>query len=169
VREPSQPARPGELPAAAAGAPGVAGTGGASAADARAPTGGVVVLFDGVCNLCNGAVQFLLRRDRRRRFRFAALQSAAGQALLRQHGMATDSLETIVVLEGGRARVRSAAALLLARRLPWPWPLLAIFTVCPRPLRDALYSFVARHRYRWFGRRESCMLPTPETADRFLD
>ena len=128
-----------------------------------------VVLFDGVCNLCNGAVQFLLRRDRQRRLRFASLQSMAGQALLRRHGLAADSLESIVVLEGGRARRQSDAVLLLARRLPWPWPLLAVFAVCPRPLRDALYSFVARHRYRWFGRRESCMLPTPETADRFLD
>ncbi len=130
---------------------------------------GTIVLFDGVCNLCNGAVQFLLRRDHRRHFRFAALQSAAGQALLRQHGVDTAALATIVAVEGGRARVQSDAALLLARRLPWPWPLLAVCLVCPRPLRDALYSLVARHRYRWFGRTESCMLPTPETADRFLD
>lgn len=128
-----------------------------------------LVLFDGVCNLCNGAVQFLLRRDRKGRFRFAALQSAAGRALLREHGLDADSLATIVVLERGRARVRSDAALLLARRLPWPWPLLAVFVACPRPLRDALYSWVARNRYRWFGRRESCMLPTADTADRFLE
>ena len=127
-----------------------------------------IVLFDGVCNLCNGSVQFLLRRDRRRRFRFAALQSAAGRALLERHGLPTETLETIVVLEGGRARVRSDAALHLARRLPWPWPVLAAFWILPRPLRDALYGFVARHRYRWFGRTESCMLPTPEVADRFL-
>ena len=127
-----------------------------------------IVLFDGVCNLCNGSVQFLLRRDRRRRFRFAALQSAAGRALLERHGLPTETLETIVVLEGGRARVRSDAALHLARRLPWPWPVLAAFWILPRPLRDALYGFVARHRYRWFGRTESCMLPTPDVADRFL-
>ncbi|MBP7589921.1 MAG: DUF393 domain-containing protein [Thermoanaerobaculia bacterium] len=114
-------------------------------------------------------MQFLLRRDRGRRLRFAALQSATGRALLRQHGMATDTLETVVVIENGRARVRSDAAILLARRLPWPWPMLAIFLVCPRPVRDALYAFVARHRYRWFGRRESCLLPSPEFADRFLD
>ena len=127
-----------------------------------------IVLFDGVCNLCNGSVQFLLRRDRRRRFRFAALQSAAGRALLEQYGLSTQTLETIVVLEGGQARVRSDAALHLARRLPWPWPALAVFRILPRPLRDALYDFVARHRYRWFGRTESCMLPTPDVADRFL-
>ena len=133
------------------------------------PEAGTIVLFDGVCNLCNGAVQFLLRRDRRRRFRFAALQSAAGRALLAEYGLPTETLETLVVLTGGRARVRSDAALHLARRLPWPWPLLAVFTILPRPLRDALYAFVARHRYRWFGRTESCMLPSAETADRFLD
>ncbi len=127
-----------------------------------------IVLFDGVCNLCNGSVQFLLRRDRRRRFRFAALQSAAGQALLEEYGLPTQILPTIVVLEGGQARVRSDAALHLARRLPWPWPALAVFRILPRPLRDALYDFVARHRYRWFGRTESCMLPTPDVADRFL-
>ena len=127
-----------------------------------------IVLFDGVCNLCNGSVQFLLRRDRRRRFRFAALQSAAGRALLEPYGLSTQTLETIVVREGGQARVRSDAALHLARRLPWPWPALAVFRILPRPLRDALYSFVARHRYRWFGRTESCMLPTPDVADRFL-
>ena len=127
-----------------------------------------IVLFDGVCNLCNGSVQFLLRRDRRRRFRFAALQSAAGQALLQEYGLPTQILPTIVVLEGGQARVRSDAALHLARRLPWPWPALAVFRILPRPLRDALYTFVARHRYRWFGRTESCMLPTPDVADRFL-
>jgi predicted DCC family thiol-disulfide oxidoreductase YuxK len=133
------------------------------------PEAGTIVLFDGVCNLCNASVQFLLRRDRERRFRFAALQSAAGRTLLERYGLPTDSLSTIVVLEGGRARVQSAAALLLARRLPWPWPLLAVFTILPRPLRDALYAFVARHRYRWFGRTESCMLPTREVADRFLE
>lgn len=168
---PSSP-RPGALPAvgigasAASEASGASGVGGASE---LAGDTGVVVLFDGVCNLCTGSVRFLLRRDRRRRLRFAALQSPAGQALLRQHGLPGDLLETIVVLERGKARVRSDAALLLARRLPWPWPLCAAFTLLPRPLRDALYGIVARHRYRWFGRRESCMLPSADTADRFLD
>lgn len=132
-------------------------------------TGTILVLFDGVCNLCNGSVRFLLRRDRRGRFRFAALQSAAGQAALRRHSLSSTQLTTIVAIENGRAWTESAAALLLARRLPWPWPLLAAFTLVPRPLRDALYAWVSRHRYRWFGRRESCMLPSPELADRFLE
>lgn len=131
--------------------------------------GTILVLFDGVCNLCNGSVQFLLRRDRARRFRFAALQSAAGQAALRRHGLSLAELETIVVIHGDRALTRSAAALCLARHLPWPWPLLAAFTIAPRPLRDALYAWVSRNRYSWFGRRDSCLLPGPELADRFLD
>jgi predicted DCC family thiol-disulfide oxidoreductase YuxK len=132
-------------------------------------TGTTLVLFDGVCNLCNGSVRFLLRRDRRRRFRFAALQSAAGQAALRRHALSSARLDTIVVIENGRTWTKSAAALLLARRLPWPWPLLAVFAIVPRALRDALYAWVSRNRYRWFGRRESCMLPRPEDAGRFLD
>lgn len=137
-----------------------------------------IVLFDGLCNLCNGTVRFLLRRDRRRRLRFAALQSSAGRRLLAQHGWrsaaaepaasATGGPESIVVIDAGRAFVASAAALRIARRLPWPWPLLGAFAVLPRPLRDALYRFIARHRYRWFGRIESCRLPTAGTADRFL-
>lgn len=129
----------------------------------------ILVLFDGVCNLCNGSVRFLLRRDRRKRFRFAALQSATGQAALRQHSLSATQFATIVVIENGRAHTESSAALLLAQRLPWPWPLLAAFTIVPRPLRDAVYAWVSRNRYRWFGRRESCMLPSPEFADRFLD
>ncbi len=140
--------------------------------EAAGARGLTIVLFDGLCNLCTGSVRFLLRRDRHRRLRFAALQSPAGQALLGRYGLAQNVTrerpETIVVIESGRARVRSVAALHLARRLPWPWPLLAVFVVVPRPLRDALYAFIARHRYRWFGRTESCMVPTGETAERFL-
>ncbi len=140
-------------------------------ADLGGAPGETIVLFDGVCNLCRGAVRFLLRHDRRRRLRFAALQSAAGRALLDRHGLAGETAESIVVVEAGRAWVRSAAALHLARRLPWPWPLLGAFAVLPRPLRDALYAFVARRRYRWFGRAASCLTPSPETpemAGRFL-
>jgi predicted DCC family thiol-disulfide oxidoreductase YuxK len=141
----------------------------AATAEATTTTAETVVLFDGVCNLCNGTVQFLLQRDRRGQFRFAALQSSAGRNLLRRHGLPEDALETIVVLDSGRAWLRSDGALLLARRLPWPWPLLYVFRLCPRSLRDAIYSWIARNRYRWFGRRESCMLPTAEGSARFLD
>ncbi|HEX3742820.1 MAG TPA: thiol-disulfide oxidoreductase DCC family protein [Bryobacteraceae bacterium] len=124
-----------------------------------------IVLFDGVCNLCNGFVQFVLARDPARRFRFASLQSAAADRLLR------DKLppETVVLMEGGRIYLKSTAALRIARGLSFPWPLFYGLMAIPRPVRDAVYDWVARHRYRWFGRREQCLLPTPELRSRFLD
>lgn len=131
-----------------------------------------VILFDGVCNLCNGAVQFVLDRDRHKRFRFAALQSEAGQALLRQRGLTPPDPgadpDTIVLVEGDRVSDRSTAALRIARHLGFPWVLAGIFWLLPRPLRDWVYRFIARNRYRWFGKSESCRLPTPELRGRFL-
>jgi len=128
-----------------------------------------ILLFDGVCNLCNAAVGFILERDRRRRFRFASLQSEAGRRLLERHDLDADELSSLVLVEEGRAHVKSAGALRLARGLGLPWSLLYVFILLPRPLRDALYSLVARNRYRWFGRREACMMPTPERLERFLE
>jgi predicted DCC family thiol-disulfide oxidoreductase YuxK len=124
-----------------------------------------IVLFDGVCNLCSGAVRFILARDPAGRFRFASLQSDAAQRLLKGAGVA----ETIVLLQGGKIYTRSAAALRIARGLRFPWPLFYAFVAVPRPLRDLVYRWVARHRYAWFGKRESCLLPTPETRGRFID
>jgi len=138
-----------------------------------APTGAgsehPVVLFDGVCNLCHGITRFLIRRDPAPgRFRFAALQSEAGQRLLREHGLSTADLETFVVIDLGRAFVRSTAALLVLRRLGFPWSWLYGFILVPRPLRDLAYRWIARHRYRWFGRREACVTPTPALRSRFI-
>jgi len=129
---------------------------------------GPLVLFDGVCNLCNASVSFIIERDPAARFRFAPMQSEAGGALLRRHGLSTLDLESMVLIEGGRCYTRSAAALRIARRLAWPWKLLCGLLAVPAPLRDALYNWVARNRYRWFGRSETCRLPTPELARRFL-
>ncbi len=126
---------------------------------------GPVVLFDGVCNLCNAAVVFIIKRDPSGRFRFAPLQSDAAAALLRDAGDLPDS---IVVAEAGRVLTRSGAVLRIARGLRWPWPLAAALVVIPRPLRDWVYARVARRRYRWFGRRDTCMVPTPELRGRFL-
>lgn len=129
-----------------------------------------VVLFDGVCNLCQWSVRFIVRRDRRGVFRFAALQSPAGRALLAGHRLAdAQAPDSVVLLEGGRASTGSTAALRIARRLDGAWPLLYALVAVPRPLRDALYRFVARNRYRWFGRQAACMPPTPELRARFLD
>jgi predicted DCC family thiol-disulfide oxidoreductase YuxK len=127
-----------------------------------------IILFDGVCNLCNASINFILDRDPRACFRFAALQSPAGQRLLRQHNLSTGELQSLVLIESGRAFTRSTAALRIARRLTFPWNLLYAFIALPRFLRDPLYNLIARHRYRWFGKREACRMPTPDLADRFL-
>lgn len=132
-------------------------------------TGSATVLFDGVCNLCNASVQFIVRRDPTGRFRFASLQSEAGRRLLEEHRLPTDELSTVVVVADGRAYTRSDAALRVARGLGGAWPALAALRLVPRPLRDAVYGLVARNRYRWFGRREACMLPTAEERSRFLE
>lgn len=126
-----------------------------------------LILFDGVCNLCNSSVQFVLRNDRAAHFQFASLQSEQGQQLLQQHGLAAD-LSSIVLLEGGHAYTASTAALRIARSLRFPMPILAIGLLLPKFLRDAVYSFIARNRYRWFGQSESCMLPSPVYQARFL-
>lgn len=128
----------------------------------------VVVLFDGVCHLCNGFVDFAMARDPHGRLRFGALQSEAGQRTLREAGVDAPPLSTLVVVDGGKAYVRSDAALRALRHLRLPWPLLYAGVVVPRPLRDAVYAFVAARRYRWFGRSDTCRLPSPEEKSRFV-
>jgi len=141
----------------------------------KAPTGGPevisgpVVLFDGVCNLCNAAVRFTVRRDPVGQVRFAALQSEAGQRLLARHGLTAASFDSFVLIEGGRVYTQSSAGLRVLRRLRHPWPLLYGFVAVPKPIRDAVYRWIARNRYRWFGQRDACMVPTPELRRRFLD
>ncbi len=131
------------------------------------------ILFDGVCNLCNGFVQFVIRHDAAGRFRFAALQSAAGQALLVAVGhsalaaTAADP-DSVLLVEGGRVYTHSTAVLRIAGHLGGAWRAAAVGWLLPRTWRDALYRYVARHRYRWFGRQESCLLPTPALRARFL-
>jgi predicted DCC family thiol-disulfide oxidoreductase YuxK len=130
----------------------------------------IVVLFDGVCNLCNGFVNWVIDRDPGAACLFLPLQSEAGRAIVRAAGRDPDELETIVVIESGRASIRSDAALRVGRRLGSPWSGLArLGGVVPRPLRDLVYRLVARWRYRLFGRQEACRLPTPELSAHFLD
>lgn len=128
-----------------------------------------VVFFDGVCNLCNAAVNFILDRDPDGYFRFAPLQSDVADDVLPPGLRSDDSLGTIVLLEDGTAYVRSTAALRIAHRLTAPWPLLYAAILLPRRLRDAVYAWIANHRYRWFGRRDKCRIPTPEEKARFLE
>jgi predicted DCC family thiol-disulfide oxidoreductase YuxK len=127
-----------------------------------------VILFDGVCNLCSGFVQFVIARDRARRFRFASLQSDAGRRCLEACGVAGRLPDSIVLIEDGAVFTRSAAALRIARRLGLPWSIAAAFVVVPPPVRDFVYDLVARNRYRWFGKRDVCLVPTPELRERFL-
>jgi predicted DCC family thiol-disulfide oxidoreductase YuxK len=133
-----------------------------------APEDEHVVLFDGVCNLCNGFVQFVIRRDPAGRFVFAPLQSAAAEARLGTTVVPGSLPDSVLLFEDGVLYQRSTAALRIARGLGAPWSLVALFLLVPRPIRDWIYDLIARHRYRWFGRRESCMIPTPDLAKRFL-
>jgi predicted DCC family thiol-disulfide oxidoreductase YuxK len=131
------------------------------------PGGPALLLYDGECGLCDGVVRFTLARDRAGRVRFAALQSERAQALLAEHGVAR-TLDSMVLLRDGRAHLRSRAALHLLRTLGFPWSLAWALVAVPRPLADAAYAWVARNRYRWFGRRDACALPAPEVRARFL-
>jgi len=128
-----------------------------------------VILFDGVCNLCNGFVQFVIERDPHARFKFAALQSAAAAALLNGHRKLEPLPDSIVLVEDGHLYAQSTAALRVARGLGLPWSLAYAFVIVPKPLRDVVYAWVARNRYQWFGRRDACMVPTPELRARFLN
>ena len=127
-----------------------------------------ILLFDGVCNLCNGVVQFVIRHDSAGRFRFAALQSDAGQALLRRFGLSTTWFDSFVYVKDGQFYTESTAALWVARDMGGAWSLLWGLMVFPRFIRDAVYRLVARNRYRVFGKQDACMIPTPELKARFL-
>lgn len=137
-------------------------------AAATSEAGTCIVLFDGVCNLCTGSVQFVIRRDPQGLFRFASIQSPVGRRLYEEQGLSGDRLETILVLDGGRALTHSDAALAVASRLGWPWRAAAAFRIVPKAWRDAAYRWIARNRYRWFGRHEQCLVPTPDLRRRFL-
>lgn len=128
-----------------------------------------VILFDGVCNLCNGAIQFIIKRDKKNRFQFAALQSAYGQQQLQRLNIPATALQSIVLIDGDKFYQRSKAVLEICRQLRGLWPALYIFKILPGFLRDGVYNFIANHRYRWFGRQDQCMIPTPALKARFLE
>lgn len=132
------------------------------------PEDKAIVIFDGVCNFCDASVRFLMNRDPRGRFLFASNRSEAGSSLLRGFGIEPDSVESVYLVDRGRIWSKSGAALQIARRMPFPWRLGAVFVVIPRFLRDWVYDLIARNRYRWFGRAESCRLPLERERDRFL-
>ena len=128
-----------------------------------------IILFDGVCNLCNSSVQFIIKRDKKDIFRFAALQSDIGQELVRKRGIDTSMVDSIILIQPEVAYyVKSDAALRIARSLSGFWPALGIFLWLPSGLRDLVYDLVAKNRYKVFGKRDACMIPTPELKEKFL-
>jgi len=129
------------------------------------PSDHALVLFDGVCNLCSSSVQLIIKQDGKDYFRFASLQSDLGAALKRQHNIATDS---IVLVEDGKVYTQSSAALRIARRLKGVYPLLYGFIVLPKFIRDAVYAWIARNRYKWFGKKDACWIPTPDLKKKFI-
>lgn len=131
-------------------------------------TNEAVVLFDGVCNLCNGVVSFLLPRDPDGRLQFAALQSDAGQELLTRHDLPTEGFDSFVLVEGEQLYTKSDAAIRVAELLGWPYRAARVGRLIPRSLRDSIYDIVAANRYDWFGRKDQCMIPDEDVSDRFL-
>lgn len=126
-----------------------------------------IILFDGVCNMCNSIVKFIIKRDRHGEFNFASLQSERGLQILKEHhGKQVDS---VVLLRNGQLYYFSDAALHIARKLDRGWKLFYIFIIIPRPIRDRVYHYVAKNRYKWFGKKEECMIPTKEMRKRFLE
>ncbi len=127
-----------------------------------------IILFDGVCNLCNGFVNFLIDRDRQNRFRFGSLQSERVKELLQPFHYSASELSTVLLLQDNQLYSRSTAVLKIFRQMPGAWPLLYAFIILPRPFRDYFYDLVARNRYRMFGRRDACRIPTPELQTKFV-
>jgi len=132
-------------------------------------TPGPVLYFDGVCNLCERSVQFAIRHDKKKQFSFATLQSDAGQQARAHVTAAHGQQESMILFANGKYYTRSTAALRLVRMLGGAWQLLFIFTIIPRFLRDPVYDLVARNRYKWFGKKTTCMVPTEELKTRFLE
>lgn len=127
-----------------------------------------ILLFDGVCNLCNGLVQFIIKRDPHAHFRFTALQSEAGQSLLLEAGLDPSALNTVVMFDSGQFYTHSNVPLQIAWHLGGFWRVFYIFKVIPKWIRDRLYDWIAQNRYKWFGKKDSCMIPTPALKQRFL-
>ena len=127
-----------------------------------------VILFDGVCNFCNGAVNLVIRRDKKAQIQFAPLQSEKGRLFARQFGFTGEDMKTFIFIEDGKVYTKSTAALRVCRYLGALWPLLYGFIIVPKFIRNAVYDLVAKNRYKWFGKKDTCMIPTPEVRARFI-
>ena len=127
-----------------------------------------VILFDGVCNFCNSTVNFVIERDKKTIIKFAALQSDAGQQLLKQFNLSTSQFNSFIYIEDGKVFTQSTAALRVCKNLSALWPLLYGFIMVPEFIRDGIYKWIAKNRYKWFGKKDQCMIPSPEVRSRFL-
>ena len=127
-----------------------------------------VILFDGICNFCNAGINFIIKQDNKKHFRFAALQSDAGQKILQQHGLPTEGFESFILVKDGKVYQRSAAGLKVYNQLSWYWKWTQLGWIAPKFIRDGIYNYIARNRYKWFGKKEACMIPSPEVRSRFL-
>ncbi len=127
-----------------------------------------IILFDGVCNLCNGAVTYIIKRDKKNVFKFAALQSEIGQELISKFNIDTEKVDSIILIDGEKHYEKSSAALHIAKNLSGAYPLLFGFMILPKFIRNSVYDYIAKNRYKWFGKKESCMIPTAELKARFL-
>lgn len=127
-----------------------------------------IILFDGVCNLCNGFVNFLIPRDKENRFQFGSLQSDKVKELLKQYHYSADDISTVLLLENRQLYSQSTAVLKIAKKMSGGWSLLYAFMIIPKPVRDFIYSLIARNRYTLFGKKDACMMPTPEWKAKFI-
>jgi len=127
-----------------------------------------IILFDGICNLCNGAVQFLLKREKQEQFVFASLQSDAAKYILLQYNVKKISMDSILFIEDGQIYQKSTAVLKISKYLNWPWTMVSVFRLLPLRFRDKMYDLIAKHRYSWFGRKDTCMMAIPEYKNRFI-
>jgi predicted DCC family thiol-disulfide oxidoreductase YuxK len=130
---------------------------------------GDLVIFDGVCNLCEASVNFIIRHDKSGVFRFVPSQSELGGVLQRQYGINTADIETVILIRDGQAYTESDAAVRIAASFDGWWRLLSLVRWVPRPVRDGMYRWIARNRYAWFGQKDVCLMPTPELRSRFLE
>ncbi len=128
-----------------------------------------IILFDGVCNFCNSAVNFVIKRDKKSVLKFATLQSSIANQLLAKNNLPTNDLSSFVFIENNKIYTRSAAALKVCRYLNGLWPMMYGFMVVPKFIRDGIYNWISKNRYQWFGKKEECMVPTAEVKSRFLN
>ncbi|TCK69264.1 putative DCC family thiol-disulfide oxidoreductase YuxK [Winogradskyella wandonensis] len=137
----------------------------------RVPKDKQLILFDGICNLCNSSVLYVIKRDKNNKFLFAPLQSAIGEAIINEFNIDTNQTDSILLYNPSEQKIfsKSTAALKIAKDLTFPIKLLSVFLVFPSVLRNWFYNYIAKNRYKWYGKRESCMIPTPELKAKFLD